>query len=199
MIIIQLQTLSGVAKGLTRTADSLFFDESPTEQLETGRMARAREDPRMVRLRDSMLSAIGTTLEYWSTDASVSDVRSTFPQNYHQLNDLVVYVMQAMSDLVKSITALPLDITLITLPAGPLLERICRASQRQLTAVWLTLAGMLIVQLAKPTLDMSTLKFIHNPEAQGILSHALPILLEASLNTLGQPGAMEAVSLFAPF
>lgn len=93
MIIIQLQTLSGVAKGLTRTADSLFFDESPTEQLETGRMARAREDPRMVRLRDSVLSAISTTLEYWSTDASVSDVRSTFPQNYHQLNDLVIYVM----------------------------------------------------------------------------------------------------------
>src|SRR5882762_1559688 len=46
--------------------------------------------------------------------------------------------MQAMSDLVKSITALPLDITLITLPAGPLLEQICIASQRQLTAVWLT-------------------------------------------------------------
>jgi hypothetical protein len=106
---------------------------------------------------------------------------------------------QAMSDLVKSITALPLDITLITLPAGPLLERICLASQHQLTAVWLTLAGMLIVQLAKPTLDLSTLKLIQNPEAQGILSHALPILLEASLNTLGQPGAMEAASTFELF
>jgi hypothetical protein len=98
-----------------------------------------------------------------------------------------------MSDLVKSITALPIDITLITLPAGPLLERICLASQRQLTAVWLTLAGMLIVQLAKPTFDLSTLKLVHNPDAQGILSHVLPILLEASLNVLGQPGSMEAV------
>jgi hypothetical protein len=75
VIIVQLQTLTGVAKGLTRTADSLFFDESPTEQLETGRMAQAREDPRMVKLRNAMFSAITTTLEYWSTDAAVSDVR----------------------------------------------------------------------------------------------------------------------------
>lgn len=98
-----------------------------------------------------------------------------------------------MSDLIKSITALPIDITLITLPAGPLLERICLAAQRQLTAVWLTLAGMLIVQLAKPTFDLDTLKLVQNPDAQEILSHALPVLLEASLNTLGQPGSMEAV------
>lgn len=102
--------------------------------------------------------------------------------------------IKAISDLVKSITALPLDITLITLPAGPLLERICVASQRQLTAVWLTLAAMLIAQLAKPTLDLANLRLVPNTEAKGILSSALPILLEASLNTLGQPGAMEAVS-----
>lgn len=100
---------------------------------------------------------------------------------------------QALSDLVKSITALPLDITLLSLPAGPLLEQVCLASQRQLTAVWLTLAAMLIVQLAKPSLDISTLTFIPNTEAQGVLSNALPVLLEASLNNLSQPGAMEAV------
>ena len=102
-------------------------------------------------------------------------------------------ICQAVSDLVKSITALPIDITLISLPAGSLLQQICLASQRQLTAVWLTLAGMLIVQLAKPTLNLDTLKLVHNPEAEGVLSHALPILLDASLNTLAQPGAMEAV------
>jgi len=51
---------------------------------------------------------------------------------------------------------------------------------------------MLIVQLAKPTLDLSTLTFVPIPEAQSVLSSALPVLLEASLNTLGQPGAMEA-------
>jgi len=93
---------------------------------------------------------------------------------------------------VKSITALPFDTTLLSLPPGPLLEQVCLASQRQLTAVWLTLAAMLIVQLAKPALDLSTLKFLPNTEAQAVLSNALPVLLEASLNALGQPGAMEA-------
>jgi hypothetical protein len=76
--IIQLHTLTGVAKGLTRTADSLFYDESPTEQLQTGELARAREDPRILKLRNTIFSAISTTLEYWSTDAAVSDVRYTF-------------------------------------------------------------------------------------------------------------------------
>lgn len=104
-----------------------------------------------------------------------------------------------MSDLIKAITALPLDITLISLPAGLLLEQVCLASQRQLTAVWLTLAAMLVGQLAKPTLDLSTLRLKPNPEAQGILSSALPILLGASLNTLGQQGAMEAVSYISLF
>lgn len=74
LAITQLQTLSGVAKGLTRTADSLFFDESPTEQLETGQMERARADPRMAKLREGIFSGIGATLDLWSTDAAVSDV-----------------------------------------------------------------------------------------------------------------------------
>ena len=91
-IIIQLQTLSGIAKGLTRTADSLFFDEDPNEQLETGRMGRAREDPRMVKLRNAMFSAIRTTLEYWSTDAGVSDVRHTFVRSDYWLIILPLYV-----------------------------------------------------------------------------------------------------------
>ena len=72
--ITQLQTLSCVAKGLTRTADSLFFDESPTEQLENGKMDRARADPRMVKLREGIFSGISATLDLWSTDAGVSDV-----------------------------------------------------------------------------------------------------------------------------
>ena len=84
---------------------------------------------------------------------------------------------------------------MITLPAGPLLERVCLAAQRQLTAVWLTLASMLTVQLAKPTLDLANLKLVPNPDAQGILSSALPLLLQSSLQGLGQPGAMEAVGI----
>ena len=84
---------------------------------------------------------------------------------------------------------------MITLPAGPLLEQVCLAAQRQLTAVWLTLAGMLIVQLAKPTLDLATLKMVRNPDSQNILANVLPSLLQTTLTVLSQPGAMEAVGI----
>jgi hypothetical protein len=73
--ILQLQTLTGVAKGLTRTADSLLvLDESPAEQGETDSVMRAREDIRMVKLREALFSTVTTTVELWCTDASVSDV-----------------------------------------------------------------------------------------------------------------------------
>ena len=73
--IVQLQTLSGVAKGLTRTADSLLIiDETPAERAEAERLRRARDDYRMVKLRESLFAAARSTFELWSTDASVSDV-----------------------------------------------------------------------------------------------------------------------------
>jgi hypothetical protein len=78
--ILQLQTLTGVAKGLTRTADSLLvLDESPAEQAETDFVMHAREDIRMVKLREALFSAISTTVELWCTDASVSDVSILWP------------------------------------------------------------------------------------------------------------------------
>ncbi|KAG1744571.1 armadillo-type protein [Suillus paluster] len=153
IIISQLQTLSGVAKGLTRTQDSLLIlDESPEERAEAERLQRA------------------PTL--WSTDAGVSD---------------------ALSDFFRSITSLPSDTTLLSLPAAPIFEIICLACQRQLTAVWLSLANMLVIQLDPPTLfTASTLKSAPSPEALGVISTLLPLLLETSLGMLGQPGAMEA-------
>jgi len=63
-------------------------------------------------------------------------------------------------------------------------------------AVWLSLASMLVIQLDPPTLlTASTLKSGPSSEALGVISHMLPILLEVSLGVLGQPGAMEAVSV----
>ena len=75
MAIVQLQTLSGVSKGLTRTADSLLIiDETPAEREEAERLLRARDDYRMAKLRESLFEAVRGTFELWSTDASVSDV-----------------------------------------------------------------------------------------------------------------------------
>ena len=74
LAIQQLQTLSGVAKGLTRTTDATGFESSQVTE-EAERMQLARDDIRMVRLREDMLHAIEGTVELWSTDAEISEVR----------------------------------------------------------------------------------------------------------------------------
>lgn len=107
---------------------------------------------------------------------------------------LTACYMQALSEFLRSITCLPSDITLLSLPPGPLLELICMASQRQLTAVWLSLANMLTIQLDPPTMFLnSTLKTPPNVEGMAVVLRALPVLLQTSLSMLGQPGAMESV------
>ncbi|CAL1698588.1 unnamed protein product [Somion occarium] len=170
--IQQILILAGVSKGLTRTVDSLLvLDESPEEQAEIERMKRARDDPCVVRLREVILDAIQRTINLWSTDASISN---------------------ALSELIKAITALPSDVTLLTLPPGPLLELICIASQRQLTAVWFNLAQMLVTQLNPPSLLPTLFKPIPTAEAHAIVLNALAALLQATLSFFSQPGTMEA-------
>ena len=72
---MQLQNISGVAKGLTRTSDSLLvLDQSFEGQAEAEQMQHSRNDLRMVKLREDLFSAIGGTVNLWSTDAGVSDV-----------------------------------------------------------------------------------------------------------------------------
>ena len=75
LTIQQLQALTGVAKGLTRVSDSLPTIDGSAEALEeTERLNRAREDARMAELRNLLMQAITSTIELWSTDASVGDV-----------------------------------------------------------------------------------------------------------------------------
>lgn len=72
----QFFILTGVSKGLTRTADSILgLDDSPDEQAEIERMKRAREDPRVVRIREAILDAIRKAIDLWSTDAGIGSVR----------------------------------------------------------------------------------------------------------------------------
>lgn len=102
-------------------------------------------------------------------------------------------IQQALSDLYKAITALPSDLTLLSLPPGPLLELICIAAQRQLTAVWLSLANTLITQLNPPSLVPPLFKPTPTAEAHNIVLNVLAVLLQAALATFNQPGSMEAV------
>ena len=64
-----------MARGLTRVTDSLLaLDDSPDVQAAIAEMAIARADPRVVKLREGILSAIRSAVELWSTDATISDV-----------------------------------------------------------------------------------------------------------------------------
>jgi hypothetical protein len=75
LAIQQLQALTGVAKGLTRVSDSLLTIDDSAEALEeTERLKGARGDARMTDLRSLLMQAITSTVELWSTDASVGDV-----------------------------------------------------------------------------------------------------------------------------
>ncbi|KAI0318744.1 armadillo-type protein [Amylostereum chailletii] len=167
LAIQQLQILNGVAKGLTRTADAVDFDDPP-ETSEPMRLAR--DDLRAVRLREQILGSVHGTLDMWSTDASVSD---------------------AISDLSKSITALPSDASLISLPPAPLLELVCQAAQRQLTSVWLSLANILVVQL-NPASYFKPLRAVAEPDVVAVVRNVVSLLLQTALDALSAPGAMEA-------
>jgi hypothetical protein len=99
-----------------------------------------------------------------------------------------------MSDLIKAITSLPSDMTVISLPAAPLLELVCAAARRQLTAVWLSLASVLLVQLDPPPLFPTTLTSPPDETAKQLVATLLPVLLETCLSALGQPDAMPNAS-----
>ncbi|KAJ7092338.1 armadillo-type protein [Mycena belliarum] len=166
--ILQLEIIAGVAKGLTRSVDPLAFDEDETGDAEADAVRAAREDPRTGALRSALFDQIARVAELWSADAEIG---------------------QALSELCKAITALPADVTLLSLPAQPLLGVVCRAAARQLTAVWLALASLLIAQLNPPPLIL-TLKSGPTAEAEASVREALGALVGAGLRTLGAPGGM---------
>ncbi|KAJ7087128.1 hypothetical protein C8R44DRAFT_991404 [Mycena epipterygia] len=166
--ILQLEILAGVAKGLTRTADPLAFDEDESGGAEADAVRAAREDPRTGALRGALFDAIARVAELWSADAEVG---------------------QALSELFKAITALPADVTLLSLPAQPLLGVVCRAARRRLNAVWLALATILIAQLNPPPL-LLTIKSGPTEEAEAAVRAAVGEIVSAALAVLGAPGGM---------
>ncbi|KAJ7820857.1 hypothetical protein B0H13DRAFT_2291922 [Mycena leptocephala] len=166
--ILQLEILAGVAKGLTRTADPMAFDEEDGGGAEADAVRAAREDPRTGALRAALFDAVAQVAELWSADAEVG---------------------QALSELFKAITALPADVTLLSLSAGPLLGVVCRAAGRRLNGVWLALAAILIQQLNPPPLIL-TLKSGPSEEAEACVREAVGGLVTAALGLLGAPGGM---------
>jgi hypothetical protein len=87
IIISQLQTSSGVAKGLTCTQDSLFIlDESPEERAEAECLQQARDNYTMVKVREDLFNSIRNVATFWSVDAGVSDVRFSVISTHYSTN-----------------------------------------------------------------------------------------------------------------
>jgi len=70
---------------------------------------------------------------------------------------------------------------------------VCRAAQRQLTGVWLALANMLVIQLDPPASFTVSLRAVPSNEVLTVVRDVVGVLLQATLDTLGVEGGMEAV------
>ncbi|KAF8762018.1 ARM repeat-containing protein [Rhizoctonia solani] len=101
-------------------------------------------------------------------------------------------VSTAVSELIKSITALPSDATLLSLSPEPLLELVCTAARVQLTAVWLSLAALLVVQLDPPMWPrLNKESDVEVQRRTGIVAQATSGLVAAGLTMLNSGAAME--------
>ncbi|QRV85310.1 Myb protein 1A [Ceratobasidium sp. AG-Ba] len=176
--IAHLGALTACSKGLTRSNDIFAFaledPDTPEGQALLAAIEQARADPRMVALRDEIVRLVGSVMARWCIDAEAST---------------------AVSELIKSITALPSDATLLSLSPEPLLELVCTAARVQLTAVWLSLAALLVVQLDPPMWP----RLGRDGDAEimrrtGVVAGATAGLVGAGLAMLGTGGggAMEA-------
>jgi hypothetical protein len=77
VIVYQLETLSGIAKGLTRSTEGLllFADDDETESpTKSDEMSLARAEPRMESLRHDLLALVRIVVQNWSSDAAVGQV-----------------------------------------------------------------------------------------------------------------------------
>ncbi|KAJ7604267.1 armadillo-type protein [Roridomyces roridus] len=166
--ILQLDMLTGIAKGLTRATDVMAFDDDDGGGVEGAAVRVAREDQRTVAIREALFQAIARVAELWSADAEVG---------------------QALSELFRAITALPADLTLLSVPAQPLLGVVCRAAGRRLTGVWLALATILIAQLNPPPMILA-LQAAPSAEVEACVQSAMGEIVGSVLGVLGAPGGM---------
>ncbi|KJA12859.1 hypothetical protein HYPSUDRAFT_210051 [Hypholoma sublateritium FD-334 SS-4] len=77
--VFQLKTLAGVAKGLTRSSNSLSGLEDnwdPNSQHESEIVKLAWQDPRSTKLCENIFSATRAVVDMWPADAAISLVHS---------------------------------------------------------------------------------------------------------------------------
>lgn len=85
LAISQLQALTGVSKGLTRTTDIIALEDDSAVAAESHQMQSAREDPRLVKVREGMVEAIRAVVDLWCKDAAMSDVSVSLFFSLHRI------------------------------------------------------------------------------------------------------------------
>jgi hypothetical protein len=112
-------------------------------------------------------------------------------------------VIEALSDLFKSMTASSESPTLVALSPVPLLQLLSAAAERQLNAIWLALASTLILRIAPQSAFLSKrmseqdeiLAQQSASQAQAAVADSARRLFGATAPVLGAPGGMHEVSL----
>ncbi|CAK5270766.1 unnamed protein product [Mycena citricolor] len=180
--ILQLSIIAGIARGLTRAdaeSFSLDDDEEDTSSSPTPLQLihAVRSDPRIASLRDAIFECISRTLQLWSTDAEVCAV---------------------LGDVVKSITALPADVTLLTLPGPPVLRLVVSVAEQQLSASWLSLAAGLVAAMNPPPAILAA-RTQPNAEAEECVTAALGVLARAGLRVFEGNGIVDHPDIVQDF
>ncbi|WVR03182.1 hypothetical protein IAU60_000173 [Kwoniella sp. DSM 27419] len=120
--------LTACFKGLSPSEDDIFDTSDEDESEREEKVKIAREDSRMVALRQGIESAIEGLVGIWSGDIEVA---------------------AAISSLLKHAT-LSSSSTLISLPPLPLLTLVCLACERAPSALWMSLASTLTLRINPP-------------------------------------------------
>ncbi|KIM23910.1 hypothetical protein M408DRAFT_248853 [Serendipita vermifera MAFF 305830] len=165
LCISQLRSLTGTAKGLTVISDPLE-DTIPVDQ---GAVSRARQDPRMIKVREDVVAAVDAVTNRWWADAEVISV---------------------LSELIKAITATPAEESILSLPPQPLLRIIANSIRRQVTSTWLTLATIVTGQLY-PTISLENLHPTPSEHTVQFVAEMAPEIIAPCLAMMTRKDAME--------
>lgn len=142
-----------------------------TITVDQGAVSRARQDLRMIKIREDVTAAIEAVANRWWADTEITS---------------------ALSELVKAITATPAEESILSLLPQPLLRIIAGANRRQVTSTWLTLATIVTGQLY-PTTSLENLHPVPSQHTTQFVGEMVPEIIGPCLVMMAREQAMEEV------
>ncbi|RXK39632.1 hypothetical protein M231_03134 [Tremella mesenterica] len=179
LLVHALHALTACFKGLTPSDDDIFdlTDDDELEQKEIA-VKRLRMDQRMFGLRLRIEQVVEGAVQVWNGDGEIAD---------------------ALSSLVKHST-LSSSETLISLSPLPLITLVTTACERSPSALWISLAGTLVMRVNSPpsaltvkkdkTVEEQVLYEMEEQERWNVVAGAATRLLSVASNIVGVPGGV---------